>query len=364
MDPFSPDDVVGIDLSNQHGSTEQVDSSLSRRVSSDLGFLLPVSLAFVIFVGALMPWVRIRPLGDTKYSYNLTDVPGGMGILVTCGLLTVIGAVILGFRRRAGLTIMSVTAGSLGWMASMSGLLLGLVGSMIPAISVAGIDLAKAQVGQGSGVVVSITGSLLLGIIAIRQYDPVSRLSSNLSIRILPIGALIPLILIAVNHHAGWLVLGNEASGWKAEVPGDALYGSGLILLFLYFIIGVWFLALIIRTDEILISASIASIVIAAFSGMYAVFVWLGGKTLNWLVPQSLGDWSKTSVEAPLYVSFFSSIVLLVVSVLGFFPEINRATIAFKEKTDVSSRSVKTGDIIGLVIILVTIIWLVLSNIL
>lgn len=358
-DPFSHDEVVYFEYSQVSIEQVYIENSVAK---AEVGFFLPVALVLVIFVGALMPWVLIRPLGETKYSYNLTDVPGGLGVLVTTGVLTVIGGILFGFRRRFGLTMMSVAAGSLGWMASMSGLLLGVIGSLIPAISVAGIDLAKAQVGQGTGVLVSIAASLLLGILAIRQYEPVSQMSPNLNIRIMPLLALVPLILIAVNHHEGWLTLGSETSGWRAEVPGDALYGSGLMLLFIYLVIGVWFLALVTRSEAIVISAGIASVIIAAFSGLYAVFVWLGGKTLNWLLPSSLGDWSTISVEPPLYVSLFSSVVLLAVSVIGFFPRMTMAQIAVKEKSTVSSKVVKTSDLVGLVIIVITILWVVIAR--
>lgn len=316
--------------------------------------LLPLSLAFVVYVGALMPWVIVRPLSQETKNFNLTDVPGGIGILMTSVIFVITGAIFLGFQKRVGLAIISLSVISISWMATISGLLLGVVGSLIPSIKVIGIDLGKAQVGQGSGVAVSLVAGLLLGMLTIRKYEPISNFSPGLSIRLLPVAAIIPLIIITVNFHAPWLVLGNSESNWGAEVPGDSLYGSGLLLLLMYLGTGMWFLALIVRTRAMTISASIVSGLIGLVCGLFAVFVWIGGKALQWLLPGSLDQWTSVSTEFPLYISLLSAVVLFVLSIAGLFPAVSEQSIGVGKDATIANKAFSMSDVVGVLILLVT----------
>jgi hypothetical protein len=182
MDPFADE----ADITQVPTEGELLDSDFA---TDGTRVLLPLSMTLLVFVGSLMPWVIVRPLSGNTRTFNLTDVPGGIGILMTAAVFVITGAILLGFGKRVGLVIMSTSAVSLSWMATISGMTLGVVGSFIPSIKVLGIDLAKAQVGQGSGVAVTLVAGLLLGMLTIRKYEPIASFSPGLSIRILPVAA-------------------------------------------------------------------------------------------------------------------------------------------------------------------------------
>ena len=359
-DPFG--DPFDEESSPQDVGRTEVNSVKSSEAGTQV--LLPIALCVVVFVGSLMPWVVVRPFTDTRTNYNLTDIAGGIGVLLTAALFVIVGAITLGFKHRVGLTIMSIAAGTLGWMATISGMLLGVVGSLLPSIKVAGIDLTKAQVGQGPGVAVSIVASLLLGILCVRRFEPISTLSPSIGIRILPILAIVPLIALAVNHHAGWLVLGSEKAGWTAEVPGDSFYGSGIVLLLIYFCAGMWFVTFIVRTRILTICTSALSVLIAAVCGLYAVFVWVGGKALKWLIPSSIEGWSTVSNEMPLYLSFIGSIVLLVVAIIGFIPQVSTKTFDLGSRVNIKSSKLSGADTAGVALLVLTAVAVMLTLIL
>ena len=329
-DPFDDNDVSELGISGTQVSQ-------ARSLETGTQVLLPIALSVVVFVGSLMPWVIVRPFTDTRTSYNLTDVAGGIGVLLTAALFVIVGAITLGFKHRVGLTIMSIAAGTLGWMATISGMLLGVVGSLLPSINVAGIDL---------------------------RFEPISSLSPSIGIRILPILAIVPLIALAVNHHAGWLVLGSEKAGWTAEVPGDSFYGSGIVLLLIYFCTGMWFVAFIVKTRILTVCTSALSVFIAAVCGMYAIFVWVGGKALKWLIPSSIEGWSTVSNETPLYLSFVGSIVLLVVAIIGFIPQVSSKTFDLGSRVNIRSSKLSGADVVGIALLAITAVALILKSLL
>jgi len=325
-------------------------------VTDGSGVLLPLALSLIVFVGALMPWVVVRPLNGETNTFNLTDVPGGIGILMTSALLVVIGAILLGFKKRVGLVIISLSVISISWMATISGLLLGVVGTLIPSIKVVGINLAKAQVGQGTGVAVALVAGLLLGLLTVRKYEPISSFSPGYSIRIFPVVAIVPLIIITVNFHSPWLVLGNEAAALGAELPGDSLYGSGLLLLLMYLGIGMWFLALIVRTHAMAVWASIISGITAVICGLFSLFVWIGGKTLGWLLPNSIDKWTSMSFEPPLFITFVSAFILAMLSIAGFFTQVEEKSIGVGNEATIANRKISMSDLVGILIIFATIL--------
>jgi hypothetical protein len=255
---------------------------------------------------------------------------------MTSVIVVVVGAILLGFKKRVGLVLISLSVICISWMATISGLLLGVVGSLIPSIKVLGIDLAKAQVGQGTGVAVSLV--------------------AGLSIRILPIIAIIPLLVVTVNFHSPWLVLGNDETALGAEIPGDSLYGSGLLLLFMYLGMGMWFLALIVRTRMMNVWASIVSGTIASICGLFALFVWIGGKTLQWLLPGSLEKWTSISSEPPLFITLVAAALLFVLSIAGFFPQVEEKSIGVGNDATIASKKISMSDLVGTLLLLTTIL--------
>ena len=354
IDPFA-DELVTLQVQT---SDELLDSDFATDGSR---VLLPLSLTFVVFVGCLMPWVIVRPLSNETKTFNLTDIPGGIGILMTAAVLVISGAVLLGFGKRAGLLVMSISAISLSWMATISGMTLGVVGSLIPSIKVLGIDLGKAQIGQGSGVAVTLVSGLLLGMLTIRKYEPIASFSPGLSIRVLPLLAIAPLITITVNFHSPWLVLGNGGTEWGAEVPGDSFYGSGILLLLMYTGIGMWFLSLIVRARIVAVAASISSLLIAIVCGVFAVFVWIGGKALQWLLPGTLEDWTSISIEPSLYISLLSAVALFIISIIGFFPVLADKSIGVTKDASIANRTISMSDVAGASLMSVTTVAILLK---
>lgn len=172
--------------------------------------LLPLSLLMLCLYGATMPWVLIRPLSASIRTFNITDVPGGIGILWTVIFLSIPGIVLLLLRKQSGLFVVGLAAGVLGWMGTVLGLLLGVITSIIPSIDLAGIDMAKAQAGQGPGVPVTVLASVILGIIVLQRMNSGEQIGPKISVPVVPLVALVPLVLLAINHHVKWLSLGVE----------------------------------------------------------------------------------------------------------------------------------------------------------
>lgn len=307
--------------------------------------LLPVSLGSVTFLGALSPWIVLRPLGKESTRYNVTDIPGGIGILMTLLALALTGIVVMVWKRRTGLVLLSLATATLGWMAAVSGLLLGTLSSLIPAVEVAGIDLQRAQLGQGAGVVVTAFSSLVLAFMCIRNFDPVSRYSKSFEIPIIQIAALVPLIMVTSSIHSGWVVLGNVESEWNAVVPGDALYGSGLLVVALWLGVGLWMTSIILRRTVVTRLAGVFSVLLSLALFMYVLFVWVGGKALNWLTPSSIEGWANVTVESGLYITAVCTLAMLVLGVVALFYAKKDKSVQLSAVTSLGSLSIPTSDL-------------------
>ena len=281
--------------------------------------LLPFALALVVLKGGSLPWITVRTFSGNERVYNLADLRGGMAVIMTIALVVLIGAVVGIFKRLTGMTIMSLGVAALGWMAAISGILLSLLWSLIPSINVAGLDLAKATLSQGSGVVVTVVASLSLAFMVVRQLEPFKTYAPSTHIPFLPLLVLLPLLVITVCMHSEWLSLGTDGSGVQAQVAGDSLYGSGLVVLALWLAIGLWIGALMVNRSLMISFASGLTVVVSMIVGMYAVFLWAGGRLLDWLVPAKLEKWTAVSIEPQLYVVLVSTVIAFIFSTIGLF---------------------------------------------
>lgn len=308
---------------------------------------LPVVLALAVLRGSLLPWVTVRPFSDEVRRYNLTDVRGGIGIIMTIVILVIVGAFVSFFKRITGMTIMSIAVAMLGWMAAISGMLLGVVMSLMPSISVAGLDLTRASVGQGSGVAVSIIASLALAFIVVRHHYPLNKYSPANRISLLPLVAIIPAMIVAVSMHAEWMRIGNAGEQVQAIIAGDSLYGSGLVVLVVWLVIGLWIGALVLQRPIAARIAGVVSILVSLVVAMYAIFLWLGGKALWWLLPQKAEDWASLSVEPTLFIVLASSVGLFVAGTLSFVNAMNNRGIEMAEKRTIVSREFYTSDLLA-----------------
>jgi len=313
--------------------------------------LLPIALAVVVIRGASMPWITVRTFSGNERTYNLIALRGGVAIILTISLFMVVGGVVGIFKRITGMTIMSMSAATLGWLAAISGMLLTLLWSLIPSINVAGIDLAKATLSQGSGVVVTVVASLALAFMVVRQLEPFATYAPTTRIPILPLVVVVFLTAISVCMHSRWLRLGTDGSGLQVNIAGDTLYGSGLVVLGLWLAVGLWIGALMVNRSLVIAVASSLTVVVSLIVGVYAVFMWAGGRLLDWLVPARLDEWTAVSIEPPLYVVAVSVVVVFGASVLGFFPRTHRWQISLGARTPGLGR-VFYSDIAGTVLLL------------
>lgn len=321
--------------------------------------LLPVALAVAVIRGSSMPWITVRTFGGNERVYNLSDLRGGIAVIMTIVLFVLIGALVGVFKRMTGMTIMSLSVATLGWMAAISGMLLSLLWSLIPSVNVAGLDLAKATLSQGTGVVVSVVSSLALAFLVVRQLEPLKSYSPTTEVPVIPILALAPIIVIAFLMHAEWLTLGSESSSFEAQIAGDALYGSGLVVLGLWLGVGLWIGALMVNRSLMIGVASGLSVVISLIVGMYAIFMWTGGRLLDWLVPAKLDNWAAVAVEPQLYIVLFSCFLMFVMSALGLLPRMQSLRFRFGSRVQGAS-SFFLSDIAGIVILVAvagSVIW-------
>ena len=344
-DPFSTwsdvgDTSTGIDF----GNTASADAT-------PLKIFLPLSLLMLSIYGATMPWVLIRPFSASIRTYNITDVPGGIGILWTVILLSIPGIILLLFRKPSGLFVVGLAAGVLGWMGTVLGLLLGVITSIIPSIDLAGIDMAKAQAGQGPGVPITVLGSVILGIIVVQRMNSGEQIGPKISVPVVPLVALVPLVLLAINHHVKWLSLGVEGGGFRAEIPGDALYGSGLLLAGMWLAIASWIMALVMKSRIVVVICGILSVLVGVTCVFYSVAVWVGGKALGWIIPSSVGDWSSVKVEMALYLSLGGGVVLFVAGICSLIPAISNKSVSLSTDVDISKKRFFVSEVVGAIII-------------
>ena len=307
--------------------------------------LLPVMLAVLAIQGSLLPWITIREFNGDAHTYNLLDVKAGTSILITISALAIMGALVAVFKRITGLTIMSLAIASLGWMAAISGALLGILGSLLPSVNVAGLDLTRASVGQGSGVTITIVASFSLAFIIVRQLSPLDMYSPKTHLSLLPLIALLPLIFIAINMHSEWMILGSEETSYQAIIAGDSLYGSGLLVLVLWMNVGTWIAAVIIQKSLIAKFAGLISILVSIVVAAYAVFLWVGGNALSWLIPSNVDEWAKVSIKPITYLVGLSAFSLLIFGCLSFLPAVQGKSLGIAERGKIGNSRVHSSDL-------------------
>jgi hypothetical protein len=318
--------------------------------------LLPVMLAVSAIQGSLLPWVTIREFNGDAHTYNLLDVKAGTSILITISALAIVGALVSVFKRITGLTIMSLAIASLGWMAAISGALLGILGSLLPSVNIAGLDLTRASVGQGSGVTITIVASFSLAFIIVRQLPPLDMYSPKTHLSLLPLIALLPLIFIAINMHSEWMILGSQETSYQAIIAGDSLYGSGLLVLVLWMNVGTWIAAVIIQKSLVAKFAGLISILVSIVVAAYAVFLWVGGNALSWLIPSNVDEWAKVSIKPITYLVGLSAISLLVIGFLSFLPAVQGKSLGIAERGKIRNTRVHTSDLTASVLAAVILI--------
>lgn len=299
--------------------------------------LLPVALALTVIRGSTLPWVKIRTFSGNERNYDLTDVKGGVAIVVTISFVVMIGVIVGVFKRLTGMTIMSLGVAALGWMAAISGMLLTILYSLIPSVNVAGLDLARATLSQGSGVVVTVIASLVLAFMVVRQLEPVSSYAPSTRIAALPIIILIPIVVITISMNAEWLRLGSDDASAQALIAGDSLYGSGLVVLGLWLSVGLWIGALMINRPLVIKFACGLTFLVAVIVEMYALLVWAGGNAIDWLVPAKLERWTTVSMEPQLFIVLIFAGLVAMMSILGFVPRIQQLQINLGSRIRASS---------------------------
>jgi hypothetical protein len=265
------------------------------------------------------------------------------------------------WKRVTGMIVMSLAVAALGWMAAISGMLLGIVSSFIPAIEVAGIDLSKAQVGQGYGVVVSVVFSLILAFLCVRQLEPIAQYSPSFEFPVIQLASLIPMLVITGTIHQGWLVLGNPDAQWHAEVPGDSLYGSGLVVMVLWLAIGLWLTSAVLRRPFVMRIAGALAILLAVVVAGYTLLVWIGGRALAWLLPSSVEGWASVKIEASLYATSLSAIAVGVLGIVGIVTASRERVVKLNKEMSISSLKVPTSDLFAYVLIFFALLWMVFS---
>lgn len=317
--------------------------------------LLPFVFALVTIRASVMPWVTVRSFSGENHYYNLADIRGGVGIILTICLVILIGVVVAIFFRSSGLTIMSIGTATIGWMAAISGVLLSLVGSVIPSISVAGLDLARASVGQGVGVIVAVMSSFSLAFAAIRRLDPIKKYVSTRSIPALPLLALVFLVVVASSMHSEWLRLATADAEFQAILSGDSLYGSGLVVLALWLGIGCWIGSLVIQRPVSQVLASVISLLVAGVVLLYSILLWVGGKALDLLIPANVSNWTTFSIEPALYLIFISSVLLVMTSLGGLIRAVQRLSIPLGKDLAPGSARVRPGELLAGVLLVLLI---------
>lgn len=337
-------------MSSQFDSEVIVSDNYSAPPVSQPRLMLPIMLAVLAIQGSLLPWITIREFNGDADTYNLLDVKAGTSILVTISAFAIVGAVIAVFKRITGLTIMSLAIASLGWMAAISGALLGILGSLLPSVNIAGLDLTRASVGQGSGVTITIVASFSLAFIIVRQLPPLDLYSPKSHLSLLPIIALIPLIFIAMNMHSEWMTLGSEETNYQAIIAGDSLYGSGLLVLALWMNVGAWISAVIIQKSLVAKFAGVISILVSIVVAVYVIFLWVGGNALSWLIPSTVDNWAKITIEPISYLVGFSAVALLIIGCLSFIPAVQGRSLGIAERGKLGNTRVHTSDITAAVL--------------
>jgi hypothetical protein len=193
----------------------------------------------------------------------------------------------------------------------------------------------------------------------VRQLEPLRSYAPTTDIPIVPIIGLLPAVVIAVLMHSAWLTLGTNTSTVQVKIAGDALYGSGLVVLGLWLSVGLWIGAIMVSRSLMIAIASALSAVVSIVVVMYALFVWSGGRLLDWLVPSRLGDWTAVTAEPQLYIVLVSSAVALGASVIGLFPKMQLIRLSIGSM--VRGRSgVYYSDVAGAAILLMiigSVIW-------
>ena len=323
---------------------------------SQMKVLLPLSLLMLCIYGATMPWVLIRPFSASIRTFNITDVPGGVGILWTVIGLSIPGIILLLVRKQSGLFVVGLAAGVLGWMGTVLGLLLGVITSIIPSFKLAGIDMAKAQAGQGPGVPITVLASVILGIIVVQRMNSGEQIGPKISVPVIPLLALLPLVLLAVNHHVEWLTIGVEGGGFRAEIPGDSLYGSGLLLVGMWVAIASWIMALVMKSRLVVVICGILSVMVGVTCVLYSLAIWIGGKTLGWIIPSSVGDWSSVKVETAIYLTLVGGVVLFAAGICSLIPAISNKSVSLRTDVDISKKSFIVSEVIGVIIIVCVVI--------
>jgi hypothetical protein len=328
-------------------SEENVQEENTRDVSTTS---LIIAFSGLALYGTTLPWVTVRGFDDQSSTYNLTDVRGGIGILVSVVIWVLVGLFVSLPRRRTGLTVMSLGVSVLGWLAGITAVLLGTIASLVPSIAVAGVDLARASVSQGHGVTVTVVSSLAAAFLVIRQYPPLQEFSTQSRIAVLPLLASLSVVAIASSIHEPWMILGVPSGEYRAYIAGDSLFGSGLVVIAVWISLGLWITALIVPRTVVMRTAGVASILIAGTLIMYTSFVWLGGNTLSWLVPSNVEQWSAISAEPALMVALIASTCLGLTGAMSFMARVIRVEVHFSSQKRFSNSRVRATDVVGLLI--------------
>jgi hypothetical protein len=158
---------------------------------------------------------------------------------------------------------------------------------------------------------------------------------------------MLPAVVVATLMHSEWMRIGNSGEQIEAIIAGDSLYGSGLVVLVVWLVIGLWISALVIQRTIAARIAGVASIAVSLVVAMYATFLWLGGKALWWLLPQKAENWVSLSVSPTLYVVLLASLGLFVSGVLSFIGAAANKGIEMADQNTLASRNFYTADLLG-----------------
>jgi hypothetical protein len=162
---------------------------------------------------------------------------------------------------------------------------------------------------------------------------------------VVQIAAVVPVIIVTTSLQEGWVLLGNPEAEWNAMVPGNSLYGSGLLNLALWVCVGVWLTSIVLRRPVVIRTAGILGIVVGLVTIGYVVLTWLGGKALSWLLPSSIEGWVGIAMQPSFYLTALCALAMVGLGILSLFMAEKDKSVRLASNTKVATLTIPTSDL-------------------
>jgi len=306
-----------------------MNSQSESEVIPNAGWLRLIGLlaAFASVASMFISWMTFEiPLKNNRIELYPWVFVGGRAFAIIYCLTIFVGVVIFVSKKPIGILIVAVPASVVAWFAfavivisSIFDNFVGVFGQLIRVATAVDTGEPGAWIGQGPGLVIAVVSGLLLGVVAVLHFQPLSTITWDRGDLSETISTAVILIALLVSSQNTWVTAEIIGHQFRLRIQGDQLFGSAIVDGILWMAIGLWALSALVKVEGLRKLVQIATAIGAVLRLLQCGFVFAGTALLRKIMPGSIEIGDSVHKLPSLYFASALSVISILFAFSAFF---------------------------------------------